>query len=207
MLLPEGYSLSWEIIGNGLIASSFSQTAWVEQWWESISPGFPLSVPVPNPAQHCLCSRLLFPSISQEGASDRVCPILAAHSSDHLSSREAKQWDLNKAEGVQGECKPNTNRPIYHCLLLFQCRSAKEISQQQKKTSLRGDNNLNWNQETFKYLCAYSNSTTFRITEGLITGSMVLQFCSLVGFVRGEVDELRCCWGQLLPGFSPCALT
>lgn len=85
-----------------------------------------------------LAEEVLFLSISQEGVSGRAYWILAACSPSWESLwpsliEGTKQGELNKAGGVQRECTLNTNRSIYCCLLLFQSRSAKEISQQQKK--------------------------------------------------------------------------
>lgn len=56
-----------------------------------------------------------------------------------------------------------------------------------KQLSLREHNNHNWNQEALKYLYVHSDSTTFRITVGLIMGSIILPLVVWLVWGKGWV--------------------
>lgn len=102
VLLPEAYCLSWEIIGNGLISiilftNSLSRAVLgVHFTW------VPLTCPCIQSCSGSSLQQIAVPKYFTGGCFWQSVQSLlpTAHSSDHLSSREAKQWDLNKAEGV-----------------------------------------------------------------------------------------------------------
>lgn len=110
----------------------------------------------------------------------------------HISQRGTKQGDLNKAEEAS-----RSAHLIQTGLFTAVCCCSTADFPTAEKTSLRRDNNHNWNQKTLKYLCVCSNSTTFRITVGLITESYVLPL--VVCFVWGRGMS---CAAQS-PGMAP----
>lgn len=103
----------------------------------------------------------------------------------------AKQGDLNKA----GEDSKSAHLIQTGLFTAVWCCSRADFPTAEK-TSLRRDNNHNWNQKTLKYLCVCSNNTTFRITVRLITGSNVLPL--VVCFVWGGGMS----WAAQSPGMA-----
>lgn len=119
----------------------------MEQWCKSISLGFPLPVSISSLSM-CAASLTASQSCSVSILQSRCCSwvfhkreFLAECGESLLPSAHLELSLLkgNKARGPQqGRGSPagmhaSYNRTIYCCLLLFQSKSAKEISQRQKK--------------------------------------------------------------------------